>query len=326
MAMRQEPEQTPLQIKLDKLAKAIAKMATAASFLLLLILIFRPVATFPGSPLDPAEKASRFKEILIVSVTVIVVAVPEGLPLAITLSLAFSTSQMVKINNFVRVLKSCETMGNATTVCSDKTGTITQKKTTVVTGTFGEDSFDDKNLGESDNRSSQFAQGLTLGQTRLLIESIAINSTAFEGDDGEFGFVGSKTETALLGFAKTVLGMTSLSQERTSAQMVQMLPFDSGCKCMGVVQRLPNGTYRLLIKGASEILLRFSTSLALPTDDVPMDPTRGGDIQRHRLVRTTISSHYWSHLQGFCTFGLRKVPRVRMTPQSLRTWTCCFAV
>ncbi|OAG09737.1 calcium-translocating P-type ATPase [Paraphaeosphaeria sporulosa] len=274
MAMRQEPEQTPLQIKLDKLAKAIAKLATAASFLLLLILLFRLVATFPGSPLSPAEKASKFMDILIVSVTIIVVAVPEGLPLAITLSLAFATSQMVKMNNLVRILKSCETMGNATTVCSDKTGTLTQNKMTVVTGTFGEDSFDDKNLGESNNRSSQFAQRLTAHQTRLLIESIAINSTAFEGDGGEFGFVGSKTETALLGFAKTVLGMTSLSQERTSAQMVQMLPFDSGRKCMGAVQRLPNGTYRLLIKGASEILLRFSTSLALPTGDVPLDSTR----------------------------------------------------
>ncbi|KAJ4352502.1 plasma membrane calcium [Didymosphaeria variabile] len=274
MAMRQEPEQTPLQIKLDKLAKAIAKLASFASFLLLLILLFRLVATFPGSPLSPAEKASKFMDILIVSVTIIVVAVPEGLPLAITLSLAFATSQMVKMNNLVRVLKSCETMGNATTVCSDKTGTLTQNKMTVVTGTFGEDSFDDKNPGASGSRSSEFAQRLTAQQTRLLIESIAINSTAFEGDGGEFGFVGSKTETALLGFAKNVLGMTSLSQERTSAQMVQMLPFDSGRKCMGAVQRLPNGTFRLLVKGASEILLRFSTSLALPNGDVSMDSTR----------------------------------------------------
>lgn len=274
MATRQEPEQTPLQIKLDKLAKAIAKLASAASFLLLLILLFRLVATFPGSPLSPAEKASEFMDILIVSVTIIVVAVPEGLPLAITLSLAFATSQMVKMNNLVRILKSCETMGNATTVCSDKTGTLTQNKMTVVTGTFGEDSFDDKNPGASESRSVQFAQRLNAQQKRLLIESIAINSTAFEGEGGEFGFVGSKTETALLGFAKNVLGMTSVSQERTSAQLVQMLPFDSNRKCMGAVQKLSNGKYRLLIKGASEILLGFSTSLALPTGDVPMDMSR----------------------------------------------------
>lgn len=98
--MRQEMEPTPLQIKLDGLAKAIAKLATAASFFLLLVLLFRLVATFPGSPLSPTEKASKFMDILIVSVTIIVVAVPEGLPLAITLSLAFATTQMVKVTIF----------------------------------------------------------------------------------------------------------------------------------------------------------------------------------------------------------------------------------
>lgn len=281
MAMRHDMEPTPLQVKLDGLAKAIAKLASAASFLLLLILTFRLVATFPGSPLSPAEKASKFMDILIVSVTIIVVAVPEGLPLAITLALAFATTQMVKMNNLVRVLKSCEVMGNATTICSDKTGTLTQNKMTVVTGTFGEDTFDDKNPGATNNRSSQFAQRLTKDQSRLLIESIAINSTAFEGDGGEFGFVGSKTETALLGFAKNVLGMTSLSQERTSAQVAQMLPFDSSRKCMGAVQKLSNGTYRLLVKGASEILLGYSTSLALPASSIAMD-----NSHRQRIATT----------------------------------------
>ena len=274
MAMRQEMEPTPLQKKLDKLANAIAKLASTASFGLLLVLLFRFIATFPDSPLTPTEKASKFMDILIVAITIIVVAVPEGLPLAITLSLAFATSQMVKQNNLVRILKSCETMGNATTVCSDKTGTLTQNKMTVVTGTIGEDSFDDKNPGGEDRRSFKFAQRLTMEQKRLLIESIAINSTAFEGEGGEFGFVGSKTETALLGFAKNVLGMESLAQERTNAQVVQMLPFDSARKCMGAVQKLENGNYRLLVKGASEILLGYSSSLLLPTGTVAMNGTQ----------------------------------------------------
>jgi Ca2+-transporting ATPase len=295
MAMRQDMEPTPLQVKLDGLAKAIAKLASAASFLLLLILTFRLVATFPGSPLSPAEKASKFMDILIVSVTIIVVAVPEGLPLAITLALAFATTQMVKMNNLVRVLKSCEVMGNATTICSDKTGTLTQNKMTVVTGTFGEDTFDDKNPGAANNRSSQFAQRLTSQQTRLLVESIAINSTAFEGDGGEFGFVGSKTETALLGFAKNVLGMSSLSQERTSAQVVQILPFDSGRKCMGAVHKLSDGTYRLLVKGASEILLSYSTNIALPAGVTTMN---GSHVKR---VATTIDEYASQSLR---TIGL----------------------
>jgi len=295
MAMRHDLKPTPLQVKLDGLAKAIAKLASAASFLLLLILTFRLVATFPGSPLSPAEKASKFMDILIVSVTIIVVAVPEGLPLAITLALAFATTQMVKMNNLVRVLKSCEVMGNATTICSDKTGTLTQNKMTVVTGTFGDDTFDDKNAGAADNRSSQFAQRLTTAQTRLLIESIAINSTAFEGDGGEFGFVGSKTETALLGFAQNALGMTSLSQERTTAQVAQMLPFDSSRKCMGAVQKLPNGTYRLLVKGASEILLSYSSTIAMSEGVIPMD---GSHVKR---IATTIDEYARQSLR---TIGL----------------------
>ncbi|PSN61781.1 calcium-translocating P-type ATPase [Corynespora cassiicola Philippines] len=295
MAMRQEMEPTPLQVKLDGLAKAIAKLATAASFLLLLVLLFRLVATFPGSPLTPTEKASKFMDILIVSVTIIVVAVPEGLPLAITLSLAFATSKMVKMNNLVRIMKSCETMGNATTICSDKTGTLTQNKMTVVTGTFGEDSFDDKNPGATNNRSTEFAQRLDTQQRRIMIDSIAINSTAFEGEGGEFGFVGSKTETALLGFAKNVLGMTSLSQERSAAEVVQLLPFDSARKCMGAVHKLPNGNYRLLVKGASEILLSYSSHLALPTGNVPMT---GAQTKR---IATTIDNYAKQSLR---TIGL----------------------
>lgn len=287
MAMRQEMEPTPLQVKLDKLAKAIAKLASAASFLLLCILTFRLVATFPGSPLSGAEKASKFMEILIVAVTIIVVAVPEGLPLAITLALAFATTQMVKMNNLVRVLKSCEVMGNATTICSDKTGTLTQNKMTVVTGTFGDDTFDDKNPGAADKRSSQFAQSLSNERKRLLIESVAINSTAFEGEGGEFGFVGSKTETALLGFAQNVLGMTSLSQERSAAQVVQLLPFDSARKCMGAVHKLSNGSYRLLVKGASEILLGYSSHIERPTGVSSME------AEQSKAVATSID-HYAS--------------------------------
>ncbi|KAF2866406.1 hypothetical protein BDV95DRAFT_553044 [Massariosphaeria phaeospora] len=295
MAMRHEMEPTPLQVKLDGLAKSIAKLATGASFFLLLVLLFRLVATFPGSPLSATEKASKFMDILIVSVTIIVVAVPEGLPLAITLSLAFATKQMVKMNNLVRIMKSCETMGNATTICSDKTGTLTQNKMTVVAGTFGEDTFDDKSPGAANNRSTEFAQRLTSEQKRLLIESIAINSTAFEGDGGEFGFVGSKTETALLGFAKNVLGMGSLSQERTSAHVIQLLPFDSSRKCMGAVQKLSNGTYRLLVKGASEILLGYSSSIALPSGQVSMD------VSQSKRIATIIDNYAQQSLR---TIGL----------------------
>ncbi|KAL1632876.1 plasma membrane calcium, partial [Diplodia intermedia] len=279
MAMRQDPEPTPLQVKLDGLAGAIAKLGSSAAAFLFFVLLFRFLGTLPGSELTANEKASKFMDILIVAITVIVVAVPEGLPLAVTLALAFATTRLVKLNNLVRILKSCETMGNATTVCSDKTGTLTTNKMTVVTGTFGDGddaSFDDKNQRGDERRSTAFARDISAEHARLLIESIAVNSTAFEGDDaGEAGFVGSKTETALLGFARNVLGMGSLGEERANAQVVQLMPFDSGRKCMGAVQKLPNGHYRFLVKGASEILLGFSTSVLTTTaGEVPLDADR----------------------------------------------------
>lgn len=266
MAMRQDMEATPLQKKLDGLATAIAKLGSSAAILLFFVLLFRFLGSLPGNHLSSTERASEFTDILIVAITVIVVAVPEGLPLAVTLALAFATTRMVKLNNLVRVLKSCETMGNATTVCSDKTGTLTQNRMTVVTGTFGADGFDDKNQIGGERRSAAFARDIAPEYRRMLIESVAINSTAFEGEEGgALGFVGSKTETALLGFARDVLGMGSLAEERANAKLVQLMPFDSSRKCMGAVIQLPDGRYRFLVKGAAEILLGYSARICTPS-------------------------------------------------------------
>ncbi|KAA6398486.1 MAG: putative P-type ATPase [Streblomastix strix] len=134
----QERQQTPLQEKLDDLAKLIGYIGmVAAAFTLLLLLIFWII---PG-----AKNPSRFKtgeywlllvDYFIIAVTIIVMAVPEGLPLAVTIALAYSMRKMLKDNNLVRVLSSCETMGGATTICSDKTGTLTQNKMKVTAGMF----------------------------------------------------------------------------------------------------------------------------------------------------------------------------------------------
>lgn len=271
MAMRQDMEPTPLQKKLDHLAGAIAKLGSSAALLLFFVLLFRFLGGLSSNTGTSAEKASQFTDILIVAITVIVVAVPEGLPLAVTLALAFATTRMVKSNNLVRVLKSCETMGNATTVCSDKTGTLTQNRMTVVTGSFGNADFDDKNQTGHERRSPEFASMLPAEQKRMIIESIAINSTAFEGEEnGVPGFVGSKTETALLGFARDVLGMASLVEERANLPTVQLMPFDSGRKCMGAVVQLPTGQYRFLVKGAAEILLGCSSTYWTPSGQQAM--------------------------------------------------------
>ena len=262
MSVRQDAEATPLQKKLGGLATAIAKLGGSAALLLFFVLLFRFLASLSGDNRSGAEKASSFMDILIVAITVIVVAVPEGLPLAVTLALAFATTRLLKENNLVRVLRACETMGNATTVCSDKTGTLTTNKMTVVAGTFGNSSFDEKESRISSTRPADFARSLSSKTNDLITQSVAINSTAFEGEeDGCQTFIGSKTETALLQFARDHLAMDSLTVIRANASVVQQLPFDSKNKYMGAVVKLPSGQYRLLIKGASEVLLKLCTQI-----------------------------------------------------------------
>lgn len=262
MAVRTEMEATPLQKKLEGLAMAIAKIGSTAACLLFAVLLFRFLASLKYDTRAPTEKAFTFLDILIVTVTIIVVAVPEGLPLAVTLALAFATTRLVKENNLVRVLRACETMGNATTICSDKTGTLTTNKMTVVAGTFGASRFTKGDGNDADEQNaSQWASGLSSAAKDLIVQSVTINSTAFEGEiDGQAGFIGSKTETALLQLAKDYLGMQNLSEARANEEVIQMMPFDSGKKCMGAVIRLRSGGYRLLLKGASEILLGICTT------------------------------------------------------------------
>ncbi|KAM5350407.1 hypothetical protein ACJ41O_006912 [Fusarium nematophilum] len=264
MSVRTETEPTPLQKKLEGLAMAIAKLGSSAAGLLFFVLLFRFLANLPGDDRTATDKASSFMDILIVAVTIIVVAVPEGLPLAVTLALAFATTRMLKENNLVRVLRACETMGNATAICSDKTGTLTTNKMTVVAGSFGDTSFANSETQDTSEQSiSSWASNVTPVAKEAIIQGVAINSTAFEGEEnGQAVFIGSKTETALLELAKDQLGLQSLAEVRANENVVQMMPFDSSKKCMGAVIKLRSGGYRLLVKGASEILLAYCSTKA----------------------------------------------------------------
>jgi Ca2+-transporting ATPase len=262
MSVRTEMEATPLQEKLGGLAVAISKIGSAAAGILFFVLLFRFVGGLSGDNRTPTAKGSAFMDILIVAVTIIVVAVPEGLPLAVTLALAFATTRMLKENNLVRVLRACETMGNATAICSDKTGTLTTNRMTVVAGKFGSASFAQSD-SETGTTVASWASDVTPAAKELLVQSIAINSTAFEGEEeGRQVFVGSKTETALLQLAKDHLGLLSLPETRDNEEVVHMMPFDSSKKCMAAVVKLKSGGYRLVVKGASEILLRMCSEQA----------------------------------------------------------------
>ncbi|CAO2654722.1 Nn.00g114550.m01.CDS01 [Neocucurbitaria sp. VM-36] len=300
MSLREDSEVTPLQSKLNVLATYIAKLGGAAALLLFVVLFIEFLVGLKGSNATPAEKGQNFLDILIVAITVIVVAVPEGLPLAVTLALAFATTRMLKDNNLVRLLRSCETMGNATTICSDKTGTLTQNKMTVVAGSLGtalrfgdhklkasgatapiDDGTKGKDVVESpvenpnDVSATEFVSTISKDVKDVLEQSIIQNTTAFEGEaGGPDPFIGSKTETALLGFARDHMGMGNIAQERSNANIVQVIPFDSAIKCSAAVAKLNDGRYRMYVKGASEILLgkcdKIVTDAAKELMEVPM--------------------------------------------------------
>ena len=296
MSLRTESESTPLQVKLGGLANWIGGLGSGAACLLFLVLLIRFLVNLSGNDASPAAKGQQFLDILIVAITVIVVAVPEGLPLAVTLALAFATTRMLKENNLVRVLRACETMGNATTICSDKTGTLTQNKMTVVAGTLGvEENFSHTSPPSiSDEETSSFAdvfQKLSTEVQDILRQSIAINSTAFEGEDkGVSTFIGSKTETALLALARTHLGLDSLATERANADITQLIPFDSSRKCMGAVVKLESGSYRLLVKGAAELMLDRAT---LTVSDVFGDELTFQEMDKasRNIVATAIDGY-----------------------------------
>lgn len=270
MALRTESQSTPLQEKLDRLAEMIAKLGSAAGLLMLLVLLIRYFVQWKYHPIpsSPATIVDQIMQIIIVTVTIVVVAVPEGLPLAVTLALAYATQRMLKDNNLVRVLAACETMGNATTICSDKTGTLTQNVMTVVSGTLGNSFRFQKevppsrtDLVELNDVKSKAPTPVSL----LVNQAVAVNSTAFEStaEDGKVTLVGNKTETALLAFSQS-LGDSTLSHLRGRWAVEQIFPFSSERKAMATVIRIPHlndegkeagVTYRVHIKGASETLL-----------------------------------------------------------------------
>lgn len=257
---------TPLNEQLDKLGKAI----TIASYVIAgLIVFFRMVMYFgfgnahAFSWIDFARYALNT---LMLAVTLIVVAVPEGLPMSVTLSLALSMKRMLDTNNLVRKMHACETMGAATVICTDKTGTLTKNQMSV-----GECRF----CALPDGRLSESAV------SHLVEESIALNSTAFLefSERTKVKVVGNPTEGALLLW----LFDQNIDYEklRDDAEIVKQLPFTTKYKYMAsVVKTEVEGEYVLYVKGAPEILMKRCKSVLLPQGEVEIDSLKAGIEQQ----------------------------------------------
>nr|XP_022915535.1 plasma membrane calcium-transporting ATPase 2 isoform X3 [Onthophagus taurus] len=247
-------EKSVLQAKLTKLAIQIGYAGSTIAVLTVVILVIQfCVKTFVIDK-EPWKNsyASNLVRHLIIGVTVLVVAVPEGLPLAVTLSLAYSVKKMMKDNNLVRHLDACETMGNATSICSDKTGTLTTNRMTVV------QSYICEQLCKTMPKFSDIPQHVG----NLIVQGISINSAYTSrimpaDEPGELPKqVGNKTECALLGFV-TGLGKNyqTVRDDQPEETFTRVYTFNSVRKSMSTVVPRPGGGYRLFTKGASEIIL-----------------------------------------------------------------------
>ncbi|KAG0275262.1 hypothetical protein BGZ95_009013 [Linnemannia exigua] len=303
MSLRTEVEDTPLQVKLNHLAERIAKLGSLAALLMLIVLMIRYFVGFKTKGVPAAANIVKsLVDIVIAAVTVVVVAVPEGLPLAVTLALAFATTRMLKDNNLVRVLAACETMGNATTVCSDKTGTLTQNRMTIVAGTLGLNTrfIADVPQGENNARAqipinrnavamSQLVSNLPNSVTTLMHEAIAINSSAFESEDdkGNLSFIGSKTEVALLDFSKKI-GGADYRQLREATPIVHLYPFSSERKSMATIVQMGPNRFRLHAKGASEIIMKRCTRVLQISSTPDQAGSNAGSMsEKDRMAEVT---------------------------------------
>jgi P-type Ca2+ transporter type 2C len=249
----------------------MAKIAAGTSILVFFIDLIRFLAALPNSPLNSEEKGQLFLRNLLVVLTTALLSVPGGLPLAVLRVLAFVSSRLAKSNITVRVLNTCEAIGSTTTVCTEKTGYLTQNRMNVVVGTLGvrsmfyneQYSTTIKGVDEASTMNSFFATSATEAVT-LLRSCISSSSTAFEEihEGGKRRVVGSETESSLLRFARDYLSLDDLEMVGLMVNVIQFEPYYAERKYTACVVRMEDEKgqcFRLYAKGASELLLKQTT-------------------------------------------------------------------
>uniref|UniRef100_A0A8C4IFC5 Calcium-transporting ATPase n=1 Tax=Dicentrarchus labrax TaxID=13489 RepID=A0A8C4IFC5_DICLA len=292
-------EKSVLQGKLTKLAVQIGKAGLIMSAVTVIILIlYFVIDTFAVQGRTWVAECTPiyiqyFVKFFIIGVTVLVVAVPEGLPLAVTISLAYSVKKMMKDNNLVRHLDACETMGNATAICSDKTGTLTMNRMTVVQAYVGDTHY--KTVPEPDAIKPETLE--------IMVNSIAINSAYTtkilppEKEGGLPRHVGNKTECALLGMVLELKrDYQPIRDEVPEEKMYKVYTFNSSRKSMSTVLKNADGGYRMYSKGASEIVLRKCSRIL----DAQGQPRIFKPKDRDEMVRKVIEPMACDGLRTIC--------------------------
>lgn len=244
---------TPLQIQLKRLAGIISKVGYTIAILTFLVLTAK--VFWESGEQNSFYYIEHILNNFMIAVTLVVVSVPEGLPMSVTLSLALSMSRMLKANNLVRKMHACETMGATTVICTDKTGTLTQNQMRVNSTCFY--GLKEQKLDGGINST-------------LICEGIAVNSTAnLNKQDNTIKTLGNPTEAALLLWLDT--NDVNYEQLRTDAKVVKQLTFSTERKYMATVIESPrNGEYILYVKGAPEIVLNHCKEVAMEKGSIPV--------------------------------------------------------
>lgn len=237
---------TPLQMQLTGLANVISKAGYTIAAITFIALLTKVLLSSSGMPI--MDIISQVLNIFMVAVTLIVVSVPEGLPMSVTLSLALSMNRMLKTNNLVRKMHACETMGATTVICTDKTGTLTQNQMQVHETRFY--NLKDQQLGEDE-------------LSNLIKEGISVNSTAFlDFSEEKIKTLGNPTEAALLLWLNNQ--QENYLTYRENARILDQLTFSTERKYMATVVQSPLiGKRVLYVKGAPEIVLANCNRVAM---------------------------------------------------------------
>ncbi|KAL6214644.1 hypothetical protein ACLB2K_014076 [Fragaria x ananassa] len=247
---------TPLQARLDKLTSSIGKVGLAVAFLVLLVLLIRYFTgntkdkngnkEYIGSKTKTDDVLNAVVRIVSAAVTIVVVAIPEGLPLAVTLTLAYSMKRMMKDQAMVRKLSACETMGSATVICTDKTGTLTLNQMKVTKFWVGQDSIEEDNSSITPNVRELFYQGVGLNTTGSVFQPLT-------GSKPEIS--GSPTEKAMLYWVVLDLGM-DMEELKPRYDIIHVETFNSDKKRSGVlIKKKDDNTIHVHWKGAAEMIV-----------------------------------------------------------------------
>lgn len=249
-------DETPLQVKLNIVATIIGKIGLGFSVITFVVLVVRFLVEKTIRH-EIAEWSSSDALILLnyfaTAVTIIVVAVPEGLPLAVTLSLAFAMKKLMNDKALVRHLSACETMGSATCICTDKTGTLTTNHM-VVSKIWMHDKAKDI---ETNGHIGTINTDISGNALNILMQAIFYNTSAevVKEKTGEKSILGTPTESALLDYGLKMVG--DFDEQRQGSNLLKVEPFNSEKKKMSVLVALPDGNVRAFCKGASEIILQM---------------------------------------------------------------------